>query len=80
MLDTEATYRNSSDFEKSTHDLCKRLVRAEVGHGPRPQDECLIEDRDLDLLNRSALIQLFHQVREGVRYADALSTVIETRK
>jgi hypothetical protein len=49
-------------------ELSKRLVRAEVDHGPRPQDACLVLDRDLDLLTFSAMIRLRSDVRDGMSY------------
>ena len=65
------------DFCESAIQLSKRLVRAEVEHGPRPQDECLVEDRDLDLLTRSELIRLCGLIRVGQRYVDAYATVVK---
>ncbi len=67
------------DFERSTHELSKKLVLAEVDHGPRPQDACLVEDRDLDLLSRSEMIRMRHLIRDGVRYVDAFTSVAGNR-
>lgn len=79
MSVTDGNLTLSSDFESSLHETSMKLVRAEVDHGPRPQDGHLIEDRDLNLLNKSEMIRMRHLIREGVSYVDAYASVAGNR-
>lgn len=58
-------------YSEPTIALARKLVRAEVDHGPRPCDGCLVEDADLEQLTFSAMMILRYHVRRGISYPRA---------